>query len=338
MNTLTQIIENTFNPSAKDMRLLTEAIQANKELAGLFNSAQSKVIVEKSSTAAPKKPRAPSQKKDDAVRCTALVWNLEVDETTGELVAKRCTRGCEGESKFCKQHGLADGKKCAECSAYCGKDIVHDFKHEHLGTTENPSWAFEKYHQQLLAIYNNSLKKLSASNEAPVVENEVSAPAKKKVGRPSKKTETVAADKPKREANGFIKFLNSKRDEIKAQILAEQPELKGKFLTGAISKRAGELWKTVKGTEAVEETQSADDTLSQPDEIQEKTTLVEEQTQPEEQADEEEQEDDEVKLEYNSQLNVWVDVNTDLYYKTEDSPSADGAVVNGVLKPFKIRK
>ena len=327
MNTLTQIIENTFNPSAKDMRLLTEAIQADKELAGLFNSAQIKVIVEKSSTAAPKKPRAPVQMKDDAVRCQAVVWNLEMNEATGELVPKRCTRGCEGDNKFCKQHGLADGKKCAGCSAYFGEDIIHQFKHEHMGTIHEPSYIFDKYHADVLKIYQKSIAEPMAKSDEPV---DVPVQEKKKVGRPSKKTETVKADKPKREANGFIKFLNSKRDEIKAQILAEQPELKGKFLTGAISKRAGELWKTEKGTEpaVVDETQ---DFFSQ----EESTVEAPVPADVEETQDEDE---DKITLKYNDTLKVWIDEETELYYMEENSPSATGSVVNGVLKPFKVRK
>ena len=160
--------------------------------------------------------------------------------------------------------------------------------------------------------------------DAPVQE-------KKKVGRPSKKTKTVADDKPKREANDFIKFLNSKRAEIKAQILLEQPELKGRFLTGAISKRAGELWKTEKGTvpEVVEETQVSSS--------QEELT-VEAPAPAVVEGEAQDEDEEEIELKYNDTLNVWIDDETDLYYMEKDSASATGSVVNGVLKPFKVRK
>jgi hypothetical protein len=329
MNTLTQIIENTFNPSAKDMRLLTEAIQANKELAGLFNSTQTKVIVEKSSTAAPRKPRAPIQKKDDAVRCHAVVWNLEMNEATGELVPKRCTRGCEGYYKFCKQHNLVDGKKCAGCSAYFGEDIIHQFKHEHMGTIHEPSYIFDKYHADVLKIYQKSIAGSVPKSDEPATD--VPVQEKKKVGRPSKKTKTVADDKPKREANDFIKFLNSKRVEIKAQILLEQPDLKGRFLTGAISKRAGELWKTEKGSmTVVDEESKVLSSQEEPTEEAPAPAVVEEEAQDED--------EEEIKLKYNDTLKVWIDEETDLYYMEKDSASATGSVVNGVLKPFKVRK
>ena len=42
--------------------------------------------------------------------------DLEKDLETGELRPKRCTRGCEGDSKFCKQHGSVDGTICKDCS------------------------------------------------------------------------------------------------------------------------------------------------------------------------------------------------------------------------------
>ena len=63
--------------------------------------------------------------------------------------SQRCTRGCEDGSDFCKSHGAVDGKKCADCSAYHGEDVVHGFKHEHLGTIHEKSYVIDKFWNDL---------------------------------------------------------------------------------------------------------------------------------------------------------------------------------------------
>ena len=151
-----KIVEDVFDHSAKDMRRLMEQLMANKELASLFTSGKTVSIGEKphnSNSNTTRKPRTAHQPKADDVRCQGLAWNLEKDPETGELKPKRCTRGCEPDSKFCKQHGLPDGKKCAGCSAYYGEDTIHDFKYEHMGTIHDPSYIFDKYHADVLKIY-----------------------------------------------------------------------------------------------------------------------------------------------------------------------------------------
>jgi hypothetical protein len=335
MNTLETVIEQVINPSAKDMRILKEAIMANPELASLFNGIPHKAIIEKTGTvkvpkalsvAVDRKPRAAPQPKADEVRCQAVVWNLEKDAETGELKPKRCTRGCDAGSTFCKQHGLPDGKKCAGCSAYFGEDVVHQFKHEHMGTIHEPSYIFEKYRKDVEKIYQNSLLTPEVKATAEAVE-----PKKKVAKKSSKKTETDE-HKPKRALNPYMKYLQENREAIKAAVLEENADLKGKELQNAITKRAGEIWKALKASGATVE--ATVETTVEDEPVVAEEPVIEEET-AEEAADDE---DDKMNLTYNDELKVWIDEDTQLYYDDEQGTDAKGSVVGGVLKPFKARK
>jgi hypothetical protein len=332
MNTLETVIEQVINPSAKDMRNLKDAIMANPELASLFNGITHKAIIEKTGTvkvAVDRKPRAAPHPKADEVRCQAVVWNLEKDAETGELKPKRCTRGCDAGSTFCKQHGLPDGKKCAGCSAYFGEDVVHQFKHEHMGTIHEPSYIFEKYRKDVEKIYQNSLLTPEVKATAEAVEPKKKTTTKKT----SKKTETDEP-KPKRALNPYMKYLQENREAIKAAVLGKNADLKGKELQNAITKRAGEMWKVLKASGMVPETAVEATGEDEPVVAEEPVAVVEEET-IEEAADDE---DDKMNLTYNDELKVWIDNDTQLYYDDEQGTDAKGSVVGGVLKPFKARK
>ena len=329
MNTIENIIEEIFNPSAKNMRVFKEKILANKDLVKLISGS---VKVEGGQkTQIEKKPRAPVQPKANDVRCQAVVWNLEKDEQTGELKPKRCTRGCDGSSTFCKQHGLPDGKRCTDCSNYFGEDIIHQFKHEHMGTIQEPSYIFEKYHNDVLKIYQRSIS-TPADNALPAAD---------KKEKKTKKTKAVvdesAAPKAKRPLNPYMKYLQENREAIKAELLAANPELKGRDLQTGISKRAGELWKTqpkaASAPEAVVEEHEEDPEVEddKTDDVVIPDAVVEEQEQQEE-------DEDTMTLTFDEKLKVWIDEETQLYYEDAEGTDAKGSIVNGSLRPFKVVK
>ncbi|NBP16826.1 hypothetical protein EBU95_20970 [bacterium] len=338
LNILENLIETTFDPSAKDMRAFKEAILANKDLANLFNSGTSDNVKKVSVGVAPqiseKKPRAAPQPKANEVRCQALVWNLEKDETTGELKPKRCTRGCDNQSNFCKQHALVDGKRCSDCSNYFGEDIIHQFKHEHMGTIHEPSYIFEKYHNDVLKIYQRGLQ-----TPQPILTQQPTQLPPKNNKKSTTKTHPTADEKPKRPLNPYMKFLQENRKAIGEEILAATPELKGKELQTAITKRAGELWKQQKASLLPIVDDEPAGLEEHPSEIgpQEQE---EQQTADGEAQDNEDNEDDEDKitLTYNETLKVWIDEETQLYYDDEQGSDAKGSIVNGSLRPFKVVK
>lgn len=329
MNTVENIVEEIFNPSAKDMRVFKEMILANKDLAKLFSGADVSLVQKTSEKSqVERKPRATAQPKADGERCQAVVWNLEKDSETGELKPKRCTRGCEGSSNFCKQHGLIDGKRCSDCSNYFGEDVIHQFKHEHMGTIHEPSYIFEKYHNDVLKIYQKS-QQVAEMNIEYVEKVQV----KKTAGRKKKESVADGESKPKRALNPYMKFLQDNRENIKAELLLANPELKGRDLQTGISKRAGELWKLqakgkVLDSPAVEK-ENEEELHANVGEADEEPTVEEEKSGDEEET---------MTLTYNDKLKVWIDEETGLYYEDEEGTDAKGSVVNGTLRPFKIVK
>jgi len=339
MNTLEQVIEQVFNPSSKDMRLFKEALLAQKDLSSLFNSnLNNKDSIEKTQTNQIRKPRAAPTPKPDDVRCQAVTWNLEMDDTTGQLKPKRCTRACDNGANFCKQHGLPDGKKCPQCSAHFCEDIIHQFKYEHMGTIHEASWAFEKYHSDVLKIYQKSSAQPSNDNHN---DNTVNHPTKKE----SKKTKNTPKDenKPKRPLNPYMVYLKDNRKTIEQEVLLANPELKGKELQNAITKRAGELWKIAKETNTyipAEQTNNNDndndnDNNNTPTEEINDNNNNNEQDQEQ---DEDDNDDNTLNLTFHENLKVWYDSETDLYYDDETGNEAKGSIVNNILKPFKVAK
>ena len=334
MNTLENIISEAFDPSFKDMVKFRALLEENKELASLIlggkvTGASKNKTTFSSSSAAPRKPRAPIQAKPDEVRCHAVTWCVEMNEE-GELVPKRCTRAREGDQDFCKQHMKVEDKKCAECSAYHGTDIVHHQVFEHLGRIESPNYMFKKFWDTLVKSYE---KKMAAPQE--VAEEEEVKGKTKKV---TKKKVSDEEPKKKREANGFIKWKQANQAALRAEVLEDTPELKGKELAVAITKKAGEKWKEMKenGTlpakpakveiEEVAQDDADDEIVSPPalDEVQ----------------DEDQDEEDAAKPArvFKDEHNVWVDEETDLFYESEDADKAQGFYLDGLMKPLKANK
>ena len=325
MDQIVKIVESVFDPKSATMRQFKESVMANKELCSLLVSG---VVVKTGSeeTVVVRKARASIKPKDDGVRCQALVWMLEKD-AEGNWVPQRCTRGCEDGSDFCKSHGSVDGKKCADCSAYHGEDVCHEFKHEHLGTIHEKSYVIDKFWNDLVKYTERTMKVRSGE-----------------IVPSAKKTEKVVEVLEKKEKvrrltdNPYMNWLAAHRAEIKAGLLSDNPDLgKGREITVAVTKKAGEMWKSMskeeqqnwKGKKGVVET----DVVVQ----DEMPPALEADSVESQKSEEEQQEDDGIKLVFNEEHNVWVDEETGLYYEknnAEESPI--GQMSNG--KPCAFKK
>ena len=328
MNALEQIIGGVFGSEKMDefKRSLAESQELSSLLASGLKSGSVRVAkVKAGSEETTRKPRAATKPKDDGVRCQALVWMLEKN-AEGEWTPQRCTRGCEEGSDFCKGHGAVDGKKCADCSAYHGEDTIHGFKHEHLGTIHERSYVIEKFWNELLRYTERQLKVKSGELI------------------PSKKSEKVLADETEKPLkvrrvsdNPYMKWLSSVRGEIKACLLAENPDMgKGREITTAVTKKAGEIWKALskeerdswKGqqeivSEVIAEMPPAIDEVESPVSVSETTEEVED--------------DEAISLVFNEDHGVWVDEDTGLYYEANDAESAPLGQMNGG-KPMAFKK
>jgi hypothetical protein len=277
-----------------------------------------------------KRVRAVTKPKDDGVRCQALVWMLEKN-ADGEWIPQRCTRGCEEGSDFCKGHGAVDGRKCADCSAYHGEDTIHGFKHEHLGTIHERSYVIEKFWSELVRYTERQLKVKSGELV------------------PSKKTEKVLAvsEKPLKvrrvSENPYMKWLSSVRGEIKACLLAENPDMgKGREITTAVTKKAGEMWQAMSKEEKViwkgQLEIVAEVNAEMPPAIDDEEEGVDSSVSPV--AAESTPCGDDVEtisLVFNDTHSVWVDEDTGLYYGENDAESAPLGQMNGG-KPVAFKK
>lgn len=160
----------------------------------------------------------------------------------------------------------------------------------------------------------------------------------------SKKTDENGAPKEKRAPNAYMLFLADKREEIKKYLMEEQPELKGKELQNAITKKAGEIWKLASDeekkpyTDKVAEAKAKKNEETKPVVVEEETTL--EASQDEEPAaGEKPSEEEETGRTFNAEFNVWVDDETKLYYEDNNEDSAPmGQILNGKMTPFKKSK
>lgn len=325
LDQIVKIVETVFEPKLNAMREFTESVKLNKELSSLLASGVA--VVKTRSEETVRKPRAAVRPKDDDVRCQALVWMLEKD-ADGNWVPQRCTRGCEDGSDFCKSHGAVDGKKCADCSAYHGEDICHGFKHEHLGTIHSKSYVIDKFWNDLVRYTERNMKVRSGE-----------------IVPSAKKTEKVVDVLEKKEKvrrvidNPYMNWLAVHRGEIKAGLLADNPDLgKGREITVAVTKKAGEMWKSMskeeqqswKGKKGVDETDDVVQGEMPP-------AMEDDSVESQKSEEEEQQEDDGIKLVFNEEHNVWVDEETGLYYEknnAEESPI--GQMNNG--KPCAFKK
>jgi hypothetical protein len=308
----------------------------------------------KSNTGAIKKSANPED------QCNAYIFAIVRNEETGEFEPKQCSLSHDHGSKFCKKHASVHGKRDDAASNYHGTDIVHEHTWQVLGSVENgPSYVFTKYHDQLLAKFNQASGSEGSGNESDEaaphkktsktsVSKKSSIPKKEKKVRAEKKQKGPTA---KRGKNPYFEFLSSERESIKADLLAENPELKGRDLTTSIAKEAGRRWNEM-GEEdkqpyidVVMANACLDGDLLQNDQSVETAVLQgsEEHLSPccddhaETEADQEEEEEENDRI-YNEALNVWIDAETQLYFDSQDSETPLGQIVRGKTVAFKTKK
>jgi hypothetical protein len=309
MESLLNLAGNIFGVSGAKLEELASAVRANGDLCSLLAS------VEDSSTGREKSKRLIS-KKVSGVRCDALVWMLEKNEK-GEWVPKRCTRGCESGSSFCKKHGERVSKRCDDCSSFQGCEVVHEFKHEHLGTIAGRSFVIDKFWDVLMKRSSGSVKDASLS----VVELVDKKP--KKVSVPSEKKATRVVDNP------FMNWLSAHRGEIKTVLLSEGI-VSGRELTTLVSKRGGDMWRALTKEEQ-DQWKGKKLLVSSTCEIVSDVSPVCNDTVSSVVVD-----DSEVRLVFNNEHSVWVDDDTGLYYGKDDVESAPlGQICGGKLVAFK---
>jgi hypothetical protein len=313
------------------MRILREKIMTSS-LSAVFSNVPGNKCVSKNveASVAPAKAkahRAPIKAAPTESRCEALVWKLEMN-ADGELVPARCKRSMEKDCKFCKQHGAVDGKKNEDDSAFYGKDIIHEFKWQHLGTIHEPSYIFTKCRDKLLKSYAVSEKKESESESDDVAET-----------NPAKGKRVAKADKPKRAtANGYIFYKSQHHQELKAALLAKNPEMKGKELAISVTKLAAEQWKTL-STEEQASYKSQAKAASHPccdDHTHELQSVEgEAETNHEDELEIPDVEEDESTLVYNEKYQVWVDTDNNLCYSEKNTIAAPvGQIQRGNFLKF----
>jgi hypothetical protein len=345
---LSELIEKTFDPKSKDMRMFREALHSSS-IASLFFNVPGKKSMEVNQTDSlseiPKKERktrGPIPVKPDGERCQAFIYALEKDPETGEWKPKRCARSHEKDAYFCKLHGSVDGKKNDEDSKYAGMDVIHEFKWGRFGCVEiGPSYMFEKFKDELIKAAMKAEK--SQSDVSPISETKKSS--KKKTL--SKKKEDKL-EKPKRTMNAYMIYLQEKREEIKQCLLELTPDLKGKELANKVTETAGAAWKASTEEEKkpylekANALKHASSITSMNDELPPSIDEccgghAEQEAEPSQ--DNDANDDDELKLRYDEKLSVWIDDETNLYYGSDDTEQPPlGQLQKDKLMPFKKTK
>ena len=111
-------------------------------------------------------------------------------------------------------------KRSSENGEFCKQHASH----QNFGTLTQPNLdAFTKNHDQLMKAFN------------------------KKNGIVEGKKKKRSASAVKRALNPYMMFLAVNRDRVKGEILAENPELKGRELAITITRTVGRLWQSTKG-------------------------------------------------------------------------------------------
>ena len=171
---------------------------------------------------------------------------------------------------------------------------------------------------------------------------------------PSKKTSSI--EKPISEPkarrlvdNPFMNWLAVHRGEIKAALLSEKPELsKGRELTTAVTRTAGELWNAMSKEEKddwkgkkvsvdCEEKHEMPDAVEDAVEGADEDAVEVQVASVEEVGGDEDVDDDSIKLVLNAEHSVWVDEDTCLYYESNDAEKAPLGQMNGG-KPIAFKK
>jgi hypothetical protein len=287
---------------------------------------------------------------DPQNRCGAYIFAIVKNDETGEFEPKQCSLSHEEGAQFCKKHGSVHGKRDEAASNYHGTEVFYEHKWQLCGSVESgPTFVFEKYKDQLMAKFNQASGSEASGNESDdsAPKKKVTAVKKEKTAAPKKekKSKTEKAPATKRPKNPYFEYLSSERANIKADLLAENSELKGRDLVTSITKEAGRRWKEMSDEEkqpyidVVSVNADAEETGS---EIQQEgnatNTMASIEPCCDDHAHSHEEEEEENDRIFNESLNVWIDNETQLYYETEDSENPLGQVVRGKTVPFKTKK
>jgi len=261
---------------------------------------------------------------------------------------------------FCKKHGSIHGKRDDAASNYHGKDVFYEFKWQLHGSVEaGPSFVFEKFRDQLLAKYNqqNGTSDESGNDSEDSASkkknSKIAAPKKEKTEKPAKKVKTAVS---KRSKNPYFEYLSAERENIKAELIAKNSELKGRDLVTSITKEAGRRWKEMSEEERQPyiEVASMNDaiqvgdsqiteTISSGDQVvssNSHSSIQQKEESPccDDHDSSVEQEDEENDRIFNETHKIWVDIETQLYYEAEKSETPLGQIIRSKMVPFKTRK
>jgi hypothetical protein len=373
-STLINMIERIMNPSEDNMAIFKQKLNES-ELALLFSavegncgSSSTKKSARSVTSSKITKPRNQTKAANDDVRCEALVFAYEMN-ADGQLVPSRCKRCIEENTKFCKQHGAADGKPW-KCKERGNVETTHEFKWQHLGTVDEPSPIFdlEKAKAELLKNFNAKQQNAAIFNSSDDC-SEIDTPTMKKTTKVSKKAAEKApkekkpttdkkAEKPrKRGANGYIFYKSLKHQEIKQQLMQENPEMKGKELANKITSVASEQWNLLSEVEQAQYKKEAQakigETIDVSSSIVEQsddcdTPMAASEATPVASADEiqssveiptVESDGEEDTLVFNEKHKVWVDTDNNLCYESKDTtPGPIGQVQRGQFLRFPTAK
>ena len=243
-----------------------------------------------------KKTRGPNRIACADVRCQALILAVEMN-ADGQLVPAQCKKSACSAGRFCKQHIAVDEGECVKCKSIGLCDVRHQFSHEHCGTTSDPNTdVFKLSHDSLQKAYN---KKHGVAD----------------VAKPKRKKRSDIGTK--RALNPYMMFLAVNREQVKCELLAENPSLKGRTLATAITCKVGEMWNSSK-----KEQQEVEDDSEMGSQYSEHSEF----------------DDEDAFLVYNEKLKCWIDESTDLCYGAADALEKEefpiGQLVKGKVVDF----
>ena len=309
-------------------------------------------------TSKPKKEPAKKSSNPEN-RCGAYIFAVVRNEETGEMDPKQCSLSHEQDGKFCKKHGAVHGKRDDAASNYHGKEVFYEFKWQLHGSVESgPTFVFDKFKDQLMAKFNQASGSEASGNEsddstsqkkpAKVARAKKTSPAPKKEKKSKVEKAPKTKSATKRPKNPYFEYLGAERESIKADLLAENAELKGRDLVTSITKEAGRRWKEMSAEEKqpyIDVVEMNADIEIESSEIQDSTIAsshqeVDAAAEPccDDHAEQEDEEEDASDRIFNETHGVWVDAETQLYYQSQESESPIGQVVRGKTVPFKTKK
>ena len=320
-NLLEIAVEDTLNPSSKDMRAFKDKVF---ELWQTHQCNPTKLnLATNTSNLVEKKIRKAHNLLPNEQRCEALIYDLELNNN--QLEPARCKRSMLDNSKFCKQHGSVDGTKNIDDSAHFGKDVIHEFKWGHLGTIHNPSYMFEQTNPILLKRYAAKNKTVNSETKELINVD--------KLNKSQTKKEKLV--KPKRTiANAFITYKSDNFAAIKNSILSNGANITGRDLVVAITKEASHKWKLISDEDKLIYKQKA---LANKSAMSKPATLLITTDNEDDQVAIPiiEDSDEESTLVFNPTIQAWVDTDNNLCYTTKDNTTSPcGQLQRGKMTNF----